>query len=106
MGTTGVLSKRPAIVIICSMFLLPLCFLDQRRLSFTPVMGVVVFGNLFAFLVSSFVIEEQSLNAPPVCFFGLSKGSVAMLSAMMQAVIVQMCVLPMYAEMENRTPAK
>jgi len=37
---------------------------------------------------------------------GFGKGNVSMMSAMMQCVIIQMCVLPMYRELENRTPAR
>merc|ERR1712048_1182654 len=41
---------------------------------------------------------------PSVCYVGLGKGTIAMIAAMMQAVIIQMCVLPMYEELQDRTP--
>jgi len=99
-------THRCQLVIISSACVLPLCFLDQARLSFTSVLGVMVYGNIFAFLLSCYVHNEAIATSVPVCYFGNSIGVVAMVSAMMQSVIVQMCVLPMYAEMKDRSPAK
>lgn len=39
-----------------------------------------------------------------LCFMGISWGSAAMFASMMQAVMLQMCVLPMYGEMKDREP--
>lgn len=97
---------RPSLVLLSAALVLPLCFLDQERLSVTSTMCVAVNLNIFAVLAKSFVQGELESTRPPVCYVGLGMGSIAMLSAMMQAVIVQMCVLPMYAEMKDRTPEK
>lgn len=53
----------------------------------------------------AFVYEVEQTHAD-VCILGFSKGNIAMVSAMMQAVIIQMCILPMYQQLENRTPQK
>merc|ERR1712048_1000220 len=41
-----------------------------------------------------------------VCYLGFSTGSVSMVSSLMQCIIVQMCILPMYEELQDRTPRK
>jgi len=97
---------RTFFVAVASACVLPLCFLDQRRLAFTSMLALVANANIFAFLLTSVAMEDQAGTRPPVCFFGLAPGSVAMVSAMMQVVVIQMCVLPMYKELENRSPAK
>jgi hypothetical protein len=91
---------------LAAISVLPLCFLDQRRLAFTSFLALAANANIFTFLVSSYSIQEPGTEHPAICFFGLGPGSVAMMSAMMQVVVIQMCVLPMYAELENRSPAK
>lgn len=97
---------RCFLIVCTSLVVGPLCFLDQRRLAFTSIIGVAVTVNIFVFIGTQFVYHELEATTPPHCFLGLSMGSVAMISAMMQAVIVQMCVLPMYAEMKDRSPQK
>eukprot|EP00927_Polykrikos_kofoidii_P020040 TRINITY_DN19441_c0_g1_i1.p1 TRINITY_DN19441_c0_g1~~TRINITY_DN19441_c0_g1_i1.p1 ORF type:complete len:444 (+),score=49.37 TRINITY_DN19441_c0_g1_i1:131-1462(+) len=100
------ISHRNAFVIFSAFCVLPLCFCEQRHLSFTSLLGVFIFANVAACIFAHMVEQERASIQPRVCIFGISWGSVAMISAMMQAVIVQMCVLPMYAEMKDRTPAK
>lgn len=98
---------RSVFVMLAAACVLPLCFLDQRRLAFTSVLAVVANTNIFAFLLTTFAVEESNGSRPfGVCVFGIAPGSVAMMSAMMQVVVIQMCVLPMYKELENRSPAK
>lgn len=97
---------RTLYVMFASACVLPLCFLDQRRLAFTSILAVVANANIFSFLLALYTMEEMEGSRPPVCYFGLAKGSVAMVSAMMQVVVIQMCALPMYGELENRSPAK
>ncbi|CAE8628958.1 unnamed protein product, partial [Polarella glacialis] len=40
------------------------------------------------------------------CFLGLGPGSVTMVSVLMQAAVVQMCVLPMYEQLQDRNPRR
>lgn len=98
--------SRTLFVGVGAAIVLPLCFLDQRRLSFTSTLAVLATANIFANITAQFVDAEVAGSQMPVCYFGLSTGSVAMCSAMMQTVVIQMCVLPMYEELENRSPAK
>lgn len=99
-------THRSLLVMVAAAVVLPLCFLDQRRLAFTSILAVAANANIFAFILSTYAIEEFEGTRPSVCYFGLGPGSVAMMSAMMQVVVIQMCVLPMYSELENRSPEK
>jgi amino acid permease len=97
---------RSEYVMLAAVCVLPLCFLDQRRLAFTSLLAVAANANIFFLLLADFAMEEMEGSRPSVCYFGMGPGSVAMVSAMMQVVVIQMCVLPMYGELENRSPAK
>eukprot|EP00929_Paragymnodinium_shiwhaense_P009178 TRINITY_DN113240_c0_g1_i1.p1 TRINITY_DN113240_c0_g1~~TRINITY_DN113240_c0_g1_i1.p1 ORF type:complete len:447 (+),score=114.52 TRINITY_DN113240_c0_g1_i1:151-1491(+) len=93
-------------VVGTSVVALPLCFMDQSKLSFTSSLGIAVFVNIFAFLGHDFLQKYEEETLPATCSYGMGIGSLAMVSAMMQAIVIQMCVLPMYAELEDRTPEK
>mmetsp|Transcript_73427 Transcript_73427/g.192536 ORF Transcript_73427/g.192536 Transcript_73427/m.192536 type:complete len:429 (-) Transcript_73427:71-1357(-) len=95
-----VFKDRSAAVALVSAAVLPLCFLDQRYLSFTSGFSVLV--NLFVFAV----ISGQPRKPAGLCYVGAGLGTLSMISVMMQSIVVQMCVLPMYQELECRTPAK
>jgi hypothetical protein len=94
------LHNRPLTVVLVSLAVFPLCFFDQRYLSFTSSIAVLV--NLYIFLVMAF----EPKHPVGTCILGVGRGSVSMVSVMMQAVVVQMCVLPMYQGLEDRSPAK
>lgn len=94
-------SNRTLAVVLSAFIVLPLCFLDQAYLSFTSFLAVAV--NVYIFVVMASIKPKQGLE---ICVFGLGPGNIAMLSATMQAIVIQMCVLPMYGELEDRSPAK
>lgn len=100
-GTGSIFENRNLDVVLASIIVLPLCFLDQAYLSFTSFLAVVV--NIFIFIVVSSITPKHTDN---ICILGVGTGNIAMFSAMMQAIIIQMCVLPMYGELEDRSPAK
>jgi len=99
------LTKRSTLVVLAAALVLPLCFLDQQRLSSTSLVAVLANVYIFMVVVGLFVHEDLEGKRPPVCYLGASTGSIAMVSAMMQTVVIQMCVLPMYAEMRDRSVA-
>lgn len=105
-ASVGLGSSRVPFVVIAGMIVLPLCFMDQRRLSFSSTVAVLATANIFLCIFSQFLSAEQAGTTVPACYFGLSTGFVSMFSAMMQVVVIQMCVLPMYSELEDRSPAK
>lgn len=101
------LEHRPLLAGLASAIVLPLCFVNQRYLSFTSSLAVLVnvyLISLVAFVFMKYMADDTLPTGS--CAFGLAKGSVTMLSTMMQCVIIQMCVLPMYQELENRSPRK
>lgn len=98
--------SRSFLVVFATCLVLPLCFLDQSRLAFTSTLAVAATALIFLNLCTALFTELGTHTQPKACYFGLSVGSVSMVSAMMQTVVIQMCVLPMYAELKDRTPAK
>eukprot|EP00747_Dinoflagellata_sp_TGD_P168737 gnl/TRDRNA2_/TRDRNA2_195847_c0_seq1.p1 gnl/TRDRNA2_/TRDRNA2_195847_c0~~gnl/TRDRNA2_/TRDRNA2_195847_c0_seq1.p1 ORF type:complete len:427 (-),score=84.00 gnl/TRDRNA2_/TRDRNA2_195847_c0_seq1:103-1383(-) len=100
-------TNRPLLVVLSSLLVLPLCFLDQRRLSMTSIMCVAANVNIFMLIGYLFVdMKVEGTKPAGTCYFGLSTGSISMVSAMMQTVIIQTNVLPMYSELKDRTPDK
>jgi len=91
-----------------SLVAFPLCFLDQDQLGFTSTFAIVVniylFGAVFYFALVS--PASASTEYGPICNLAFSKGSVAMFSALMMGIIIQMCVLPFYEELEDRSVPK
>merc|ERR1712113_1342396 len=63
-----------------------------------------LFGAVFYFAIAS--PKEDSTSLGPICNLAFSKGSVAMFSALMMGIIIQMCVLPFYEELEDRSVPK
>lgn len=90
-----------------SLIVLPLCFLDQKYLSFTSIFGILANVNLLAFI---FVTFGQRAAADDLgkgsCIFGFGKGTLTMVSTATNSIIVQMCILPMYENLENRSPER
>merc|ERR1719476_539775 len=105
-GTLLGQGRLPLVALSCAL-VLPLCFLNQRYLSFTSVLAVLVNIYLLVEIVGLYGIRESQGTLPRRnCWLGYGPGNVSMVSAMVQCVVVQCCVLPMYREMEGRTPAK
>jgi amino acid permease len=99
----SMLRSRYVVVGLTAVFILPLTFLNQRNMSWTS--SLVVLVNVYIFMLLCALHEVEPAPAD-VCFLGFSTGSIAMVSAMMQAVIIQMCILPMYQQLEDRSPQK
>lgn len=95
---------REKIVVLASALVLPLCSLDQRRLAFTSSLALGSVTVIFVLLVSISQIKMANGENPQICIAGLARGSVAMMAAMMQTVVIQVCILPMYGEMRDRSP--
>jgi len=101
------LDSRLLLVSVSSIIVLPLCFLDQRYLSWSSMVAFLVNIYLVVLLFVSFGHDAAEGALPQdTCILGFGTGNVAMVSALMQCIIIQMCVLPMYEELENRTPRK
>jgi len=103
-----VFENRALLVGIASVCVLPLCFFSQRLLEKTSSIAIAV--NVYLFILIGVLygtaVSEDTLPSG-CCLVGKTiDGNFAMVSVMFQAVIIQMCVLPMYEELEDRTPAK
>lgn len=96
---TNIFDRKLATVLV-SIVVLPICFLNQKYLNFTSTFAVLV--NLYIFLV----MASSPKNTDGACLLGAGTGTISMISCMMQAIVIQMCVLPMYAELEGRSPRK
>jgi hypothetical protein len=93
---------RVASLTLSTAVVLPLCFLDQSRLALSSsfciaanlfLFGVVLVAWYWPRLLSS---EEAAAVADRACLLGWGRGAVTMATALMQAIILQMCVLPMF----------
>merc|ERR1719382_2327766 len=97
--------QRPLGVFLSSIVVLPLGFLDQRYLNFTSALAVVV--NVYIFIVMALQPGKgQAKGQAGICLVGDGRGDISMISVMMMAIVIQMCVLPMYKELEDRSPTK
>lgn len=97
-------------VLASAAIVLPLCFMDQEHLAFSSTLSIAANLYVCALLLLLFatgwrkpVQDDSEFNC---CLFGYGKGSVTMVSALMQAAVVQMCILPMYEEMKRRSPRR
>lgn len=97
---------RSSLAILAGTAVLPLCFLDQKRLAFTSTLAVIATANVFLVICGQFAHSELDGTRPQSCFLGFSTGSIAMFSAMMQTIVIQVCILPMYQELKDRSPQK
>eukprot|EP00930_Biecheleria_cincta_P076748 TRINITY_DN63970_c0_g1_i1.p1 TRINITY_DN63970_c0_g1~~TRINITY_DN63970_c0_g1_i1.p1 ORF type:complete len:536 (+),score=74.97 TRINITY_DN63970_c0_g1_i1:32-1609(+) len=97
------LDHRIIVAGFSSLLVTPLCFLDQKYLSFSSTAAVLVNCYLMILVLSEFVRRSTQKTLPSeTCVMGLTTGSLTMVSTAAQCIIIQMCVLPMYQEFEGR----
>eukprot|EP01065_Artemidia_motanka_P002681 TRINITY_DN11262_c4_g1_i1.p1 TRINITY_DN11262_c4_g1~~TRINITY_DN11262_c4_g1_i1.p1 ORF type:complete len:417 (+),score=131.59 TRINITY_DN11262_c4_g1_i1:88-1338(+) len=102
----GLWQDRKIWVALGSVLCFPLCFMDQEHLSFTSALSILVNVYLFALVSSDAVYLSEEGLPGGFCVFGVGLGSVTFVSNMMYSIILQMCMLPMYHELEDRSPKK
>lgn len=96
-------NSREFWIISSSVILIPICFLPMKYLSFTSTLSLVVTIYLLVLINYNWAVDD---TPKAICYMGIGRGSIAYLSTMMYSVAIQMCVLPMYQELENRTPKR
>jgi len=96
-------SGRPLLMAVGACAVLPLCFLDQERLSFSSGLGIVV--NIYMFILVAVLFARNGV-ASQVCVVGAGPGAVTLFSTLMQCAIIQMVVPPMYEELKDRSPGR
>lgn len=90
--------------------ILPLCFLDQKHLAFSSTLSIA--ANIYVCVLlatlcfSGWRKPSEDEAEQDFCLLGYGEGTVTMVSALMQAAVVQMCILPMYEEMVGRSPER
>eukprot|EP00397_Hematodinium_sp_SG-2012_P028205 GEMP01029684.1.p1 GENE.GEMP01029684.1~~GEMP01029684.1.p1 ORF type:complete len:421 (+),score=55.16 GEMP01029684.1:31-1293(+) len=94
---------RRFIVSVVSALVYPLCFLPQQYLGGTSLLSVLCNIYLFVVVLVEFTERENDSEA---CILGHGLGNITMFSATMQTTVIQMCILPMYEEMDIRTPKR
>jgi amino acid permease len=92
---------RAVLLAVVSLVLAPICFLPSSRLAFSSTLSVVVNVYLFLLVTSDGVSARQS-----TCVFGLGQGVITFVSTLGTAVVIQMCLLPLYGEMKDPCPRK
>eukprot|EP00747_Dinoflagellata_sp_TGD_P074934 gnl/TRDRNA2_/TRDRNA2_158519_c0_seq2.p1 gnl/TRDRNA2_/TRDRNA2_158519_c0~~gnl/TRDRNA2_/TRDRNA2_158519_c0_seq2.p1 ORF type:complete len:484 (+),score=50.15 gnl/TRDRNA2_/TRDRNA2_158519_c0_seq2:158-1609(+) len=99
--------ERSFCVWIAVCIVLPLCFLDQRHLAFSSALSIASSVYLTGLVISIFLTgsEEAGLESDR-CVVGIGMGSFAMTSILAQAVCMQIYVLPMYEQLERRSPQR
>ena len=99
----GFWASRTNLLLSCCLGLVPICFVSQEYLAFSSGGAVLVNFYLLVLILMQFL---ESGSADEICLFGLSTGGMAYLSAMLYSVALQMCMLPMYAELKDRSPVR
>jgi amino acid permease len=80
--------------------------LSARHFSAISIVNLAANLIILAQIATVFADTEPGIGHLSSCSLGFSSGLIAMLSAMMQTVTIQMCALPMYEEMEHRNPER
>jgi len=100
---TGFFESRSNVILVSGLVLLPVCFMSQEYLAYTSGLSFIV--NIYMFFFVLYELFKQGVHED-VCIMGFGTGAVTYFSAMMFSVVIQMCALPMYEEMQNRTPER
>lgn len=108
-------SARSVVLVVAMASICPLCFMSQAQLSFTSLLGTfsncfIVFALMLNYAeeeIGGWSEEEESRTARPFspCLVSppMTKGNLAFVSAVLMAIVIQPCTLPMYAEMPDAT---
>jgi amino acid permease len=92
---------RAAFLAGTSVVLAPICFVSSSKLAFSSTLAVIV--NIYLFLL----VTGEGLSAPrSTCVVGWGMGAVTFVSTLGTAVVIQMCLLPLYADMKDASPRK
>jgi amino acid permease len=92
-------SRGVSIAIGC-VVVFPLLYLDQAALAFTSSLSVLANWYIIVLLVG--LVTQAEFRR--VCIIGAGLGNVTLFSVVVMAVSSQAAVLPMYAEMSERSP--
>jgi len=100
------LDSRAGWVVASSLVVLPLCYVDQRYLSFSSTLCIASNIFLVGLVVWLYLTGAEFQGGLDVCYLAFTKGGVSMFSTIMMATVIQMNVLPMYEDLERRSVAR
>lgn len=95
---------KPAGLALGALVALPLSLMEPKYLAFSSTLSVaanVYLVGLISVLYLSQSPEEQ--EKPSFCLVGYGRGLITMCSALMQSLIFQMCTLPLYETLKDRS---
>ena len=102
--------ERYLAVLAGAAVVLPLCFMDQQHLAFSSTLSIAANLYVCCVLVAAFSLgwrgDPKLEDVEDCCLLGFGRGDLAMVSVLMQAAVVQMCILPMYEQMDHRSPRR
>jgi amino acid permease len=102
-----VLEQRSPLAALAACVVLPICFLSPSYLSMTSIIACVANVYIIALFLVRMIDDGAQGSLPEgVCYMGFAAGCITMFSTMMQCIIIQMCALPLYESLQDRTPAK
>jgi len=119
---SGILTSRPALTAAVAALSYPLSLLDQQRLAWTSSISIAaniyIAGLVFAYALP--YMTPEALAAAPLqweeheahsgrrhlCVWGVSFGSVTNFALQMFALNILMMILPMYKELERKSPER
>merc|ERR1719221_1351008 len=78
----GSLNWRPGWIMIGAVLMLPLCFVDQKYLSFSSTLCILSNIYLVTFIIGLAISKYDDIDGAAVCYFGVTTGSVSMLSSL------------------------
>jgi len=93
-------SQRALVLGLASLAFLPVCFLPPSALGATSILAILV--NLYLFGIVFYEATIPFATAG-LCIVGAGPGMVTLATTLGTAVVIQMCLLPMYEGMEGRS---
>lgn len=95
--------KKKASVFAGTLLVIPLCLMDPDYLAFSSTLSVAANVYLVLLITSIFTFQSEVTSHHSFCWLGAGPGIITMGSALMQSMIFQMCTMPMYEVLEDRS---
>jgi len=94
---------KPYGVAVGAALALPLSLMEPKYLAFSSTLSVAANVYLVGLISVLFLSQTGAAPLEEFCMVGYGRGLITMCSALMQALIFQMCTLPMYETMKDRS---
>ncbi|CAE7560057.1 PGA [Symbiodinium natans] len=101
-GFPSTINKQVS-VLLGTLLVIPLSLMDPEYLAFSSTLSVAANVYLVLLITFLFVSQSEATSHQPFCWLGAGPGVITMGSALMQSMIFQMCTIPMYEVLEDRS---